>query len=70
MRRKLSHAILAPAAGAVAAPAGAQMVSAARPDTIVEAMQGAGYATKLETDSTGDPMIVRGAGGTAFRVLY
>ena len=70
MRRKLSHAILALAAGAVGAPAGAQMVSAARPDTIVKAMQGAGYAAKLETDSTGDPMIVSGAGGTAFRVLF
>jgi hypothetical protein len=70
MRTKLSYAILALAAGAASAPAGAQMVTAANPDTIVKALQGEGYAAKLEKDSEGDPMIVSASDGTTFRIYF
>jgi hypothetical protein len=58
------------AAGLAAAPAEAQMVSAKNPDSLIKALQGAGYAAKLDKDGSGDPMIVSAAGGHPFRVIF
>jgi hypothetical protein len=61
---------IAIAAGALAMPAQAQMVSAGKPDTLVKALQGAGYSAKLDKDSSGDPMIVSAVNGHPFRVIF
>ena len=55
---------------ATAAPAQAQMVSAKNPDTLVQALQQAGYASKLGTDKVGDPMITSGVSGTTFQIYF
>ncbi|MBV8688105.1 MAG: YbjN domain-containing protein [Alphaproteobacteria bacterium] len=52
------------------APAAAQMVKAQDPQSLVRAMQDAGYAAKLSTDKVGDPMITSGASGTTFQVFF
>jgi hypothetical protein len=57
-------------AGAWSLPAQAQMVTAAKPETVVKALQAAGYSAKLEKDGTGDPMIVSAANGHPFRVIF
>ncbi|MGA9583615.1 MAG: YbjN domain-containing protein [Allosphingosinicella sp.] len=61
---------MAIAAAAAAMPAQAQLVSAAKPETLVKALQAAGYTAKLEKDSTGDPMIVSAVNGHPFRVIF
>jgi hypothetical protein len=53
-----------------AAPAGAQMVRAQDPPSLVRALQGAGYAAKLGTDKVGDPMITSGVAGTTFQIFF
>ena len=58
------------AAIGAAMPAQAQQVSAARPDSLVKALQGAGYSAKLEKDSTGDPLIKSAVNGHPFRVIF
>jgi hypothetical protein len=57
-------------AGAWALPAEAQMISAAKPETLTKALQAAGYTAKLEKDSAGDPMIQSAVGGHPFRVIF
>jgi hypothetical protein len=57
-------------AGAWALPAQAQSVTASRPDSLVKALQAAGYSAKLEKDGTGDPMIVSAVNGHPFRVVF
>ena len=54
----------------IAAPAGAQMVRAQDPDSIVRALQGAGYAARLGTDKVGDPMVTSGISGTTFQIFF
>jgi hypothetical protein len=54
---------------AAASPAVAQNVTA-DPQKLVAVLQGAGYRAELGKDSTGDPMITSGAGGTKFVVLF
>lgn len=63
---------LGPAAAllAFASPASAQMVRAQNPQSVVEALQNAGYAAKLGTDNVGDPMITSGVAGTTFQVFF
>jgi hypothetical protein len=61
---------LAVAAAGIAVPAQAQSVSASRPDSLVKALQAAGYTAKLEKDGTGDPMIVSAVNGHPFRVVF
>ena len=51
-------------------PAQAQMVRAQEPESVVRAMQGAGYTAQLGLDQTGDPMISSGVGGTGFKVFF
>ena len=55
---------------ALAMPAHAQMVRAQDPQSIVAALQGAGYAAKLGTDRVGDPMITSGVSGTNFQIFF
>jgi hypothetical protein len=67
---KLRH--LAPAAliAFTAVPAAAQTVKAQDPQSLVAALQAAGYAAKLGTDKGGDPMITSGASGTNFQIFF
>ncbi len=55
---------------AASAPAGAQMVRAQEPESLVKALQAEGYAAKLGTDKTGDPMITSGVSGTTFQIFF
>jgi hypothetical protein len=64
---KLSLAALALAA---AAPAEAAIVQAQSPQTIVTALQKAGYMAQLASDSGGDPMINSAASGSKFKVFF
>lgn len=63
----LAMAVLA---AAWAAPAGAQMVRAQDPGSVVRALQKAGYGAKLGTDKVGDPMITSGVSGTTFQIFF
>lgn len=55
---------------AFAVPANAQMVRAQDPQSLVRALQGAGYAANLGTDRVGDPMITSGVSGTTFQIFF
>lgn len=55
---------------AFAMPAHAQMVRAQDPQSVVAALQGAGYAARLGTDRAGDPMIASGALGRNFQIIF
>jgi len=61
---------IAAAAAVWAAPAQAQMVRAQDPESVVRALQGAGYAAKLGVDKVGDPMITSGVSGTTFQIFF
>jgi hypothetical protein len=68
---KILGLVLAAAAALSAVPAGAAaMVRAQDPQSIVAAMQEAGYTAKLGVDKVGDPMITSGYSGTTFQVLF
>jgi len=54
----------------LAAPALAADVQAQDPDSVVSAMQMAGYRAQLGTDDSGDPMIRSSAGGSDFLVYF
>jgi hypothetical protein len=54
----------------LAAPAGAQMVRAQDPQSVVQALQGAGYAASLGVDKVGDPMVTSGVSGTTFQIFF
>lgn len=54
-----------------AAPAGSgTMVRGQDPESLVRAMQVAGFTAKLGTDKVGDPMITSAASGTTFQVYF
>lgn len=55
---------------AIAIPAGAQTMSAASPETIVQGLQALGYSAKLETDNEGDPKISSSAAGVNFTIYF
>lgn len=61
---------LAALTGFWASPAGAQMVRAQDPQTLVKALQDAGYQAKLGTDKIGDPMITSSVSGTTFHIFF
>jgi hypothetical protein len=48
----------------------AQMVDAARPQSVVSAMQQAGYRATLETSKSGKPVIRSAANGSEFTVMF
>jgi hypothetical protein len=54
----------------VAAPAAAAEVQAQDPQSIVSAMQQAGYRAQLDADDTGDPLIRSAASGSDFLVFF
>lgn len=58
------------AGAAIAAPANAQLVSAANPESVASALRAQGYQAELTKDSDGDPMIRSGTGGTKFIILF
>ena len=53
-----------------ATPVAAQTVDAARPATVVAALQSAGYKAVLDTDSEGDPRIKSAASGAGFSIFF
>lgn len=67
---KLKMLAVATLACAWTMPAHAQLVQAQDPDSVVEALQEAGYAAKLATDKVGDPMITSGVSGTTFQIFF
>lgn len=66
----LGMAVAAPAVAADNAACGAGMVCASNPQTIVAALQKAGYTAELTKDDTGDPMINSAASGYKFSVMF
>ena len=67
---KLTGISLGIALAWAAAPAGAQMVHAQDPQSVVSALQNGGYAAKLGVDKVGDPMITSGVSGTTFQIFF
>jgi hypothetical protein len=61
---------IAAAVAAFAMPAGAEMVKAQDPQSLVNALQSGGYAAKLGVDKVGDPMITSGVAGTSFQIFF
>lgn len=55
---------------ASAGAAQAQMVTAQNPQSIVAALQGAGYKAELTKDKTGDPLIHSSSGGSNFAIFF
>jgi len=72
MRKKLPTLVTAAISTAFLAQAGmaATSVSAAYPESIVEAIQEMGYKAELTTDSYGDPMIHSAAAGVNFVINF
>ncbi|HUD91041.1 YbjN domain-containing protein [Sphingobium sp.] len=68
----LGFALSVPAEAATESKAdcAADMVCAANPQSIVAALQKAGYTAELTKDSLGDPMINSAAAGYTFSVLF
>jgi putative sensory transduction regulator len=54
----------------IGAPAGAQLVTAGNPQTIVQVMQDEGYQTRLGKDAGGDPMVSVKAPGNSFDIYF
>jgi Putative bacterial sensory transduction regulator len=48
----------------------AQMVTAKNPQSIVSALQNAGYKAELTKDGTGDPLIRSSSGGSSFAIFF
>jgi hypothetical protein len=62
---------LAASAAFVTVPAtAAGLVQAQDPQTLVAALQKAGYRAELGADKGGDPMITSGASGTTFQIYF
>lgn len=66
----LGMIVAAPAGATDTAACGAGMVCASNPQTIVAALQKAGYTAELSKDDTGDPMINSAASGYRFSVMF
>lgn len=49
---------------------GAGLICASKPETVVEAIQAAGYRAKLDKDKGGDPMISSEASGYDFEIYF
>ena len=70
MHKTLAAPALALAAALAAAPAAAQSVSAAWPESVVNALQDRGYRATLTTDDYGDPKIESATGGVNFSIYF
>ena len=62
--------LLAAAATVMAVPANAQSVTATNPDTVIQALQSAGYTARRTTDEYGDPQIESAYSGSNFSVFF
>src|SRR5688572_2206221 len=67
---KMISLAVAASLAAQAVPASAQMVRAQDPQTLVRALQDAGYTARLGADRIGDPMITSGVSGTTFQIYF
>ena len=67
---KKTHFAVAALAMIAAAPVHAQLVRAQDPQSVVDAMQAAGYTAKLGVDRLGDPKIDSSVSGTNFVVFF
>lgn len=75
---KLLQLLLAMVAAFIAVPAlavdkepcGAGLICASKPDTVVSALQDAGYKGKMTKDDSGDPMVSSSASGYDFDVYF
>ena len=67
---RLWRAIAAIAALSVSAPAIAADVSAGQPETLAEALKGAGYDVVQDVDDTGDPVLELTMQGYKARLLF
>jgi hypothetical protein len=67
---KMIRLAVAAILAAHAVPGSAQMVRAQDPQSLVGALQAAGYAARLGTDRVGDPMITSGVSGTTFQIFF
>ncbi|HEX8256497.1 MAG TPA: YbjN domain-containing protein [Allosphingosinicella sp.] len=65
----INRVILLASAALLGTPAGAQMVAAKDPQTLVAALQAKGYQAELG-ESGGEPRIKSGAGGVAFSIYF
>jgi hypothetical protein len=54
----------------ITAPVAAQQVTAANPQTIIDAMQAEGYQAKLGADKEGDPMVSSKSSGSSFDIYF
>lgn len=68
MIRKL--AVTLAALFAFSGAAHAQMVRAQDPQSVVNALQGAGYKATLTKDNTGDPLIQSSSSGSKFAIFF
>jgi len=66
----LRHSFVAVTLLLGAAPAAAEMITAKDPQSVVRAMQAAGYQAKLEADKVGDPMVKSASSGSQFGVYF
>jgi hypothetical protein len=66
---KLKYLAILLAAATAASPAAAQMVSAKNPQSLVSAMQAAGFQAELGA-AAGEPAITSGAGGVQFKLFF
>lgn len=66
---KISHAITVFALS-IGSAASAEQVTAAKPQSIVAALQAGGYKAVLEKDGSGDPRIESAASGAKFVVTF
>jgi Putative bacterial sensory transduction regulator len=51
-------------------PCGTSLICASKPDTVVSALQDAGYKAKMTKDDGGDPMINSSASGYDFDIYF
>lgn len=70
MRKFLALALATTMTVATTGMAHANAVIAQNPDSVVKALQKAGFRAELNKDSAGDPMIESAASGTNFAVLF
>jgi hypothetical protein len=64
------HSLVATILVLGATAAAAETITASDPQSVVRAMQAAGYQAKLEVDKVGDPMIKSSSSGTGFGVYF
>ncbi|HEY0957896.1 MAG TPA: YbjN domain-containing protein [Novosphingobium sp.] len=70
MKKLIAWALTGIGAFATMGAAQAQMVTAVSPQSVVDAMQNAGYRAVLKKDSAGDPLIESSSSGSSFNVFF